>query len=222
MAVKNRTALNVVAVAILLVAWTAFYRIHHPRPPRIDRRPHEALGEVLAEETTRHLRPGARLIVIARDAAAFEVPAAEAQVDAFLRAIRKAGRRVDERRSIRLDPLRLAAVPPGDFFDLLRLGRAGDVIVSFLGPPVLEPAQLTALPPRRPLVLAVCSPNAPAQVNLRELFERGLLQAVVLSRPDAPAHAAPGSRQSAFAQRFQLVTAANLHDLPASVGPRLR
>ncbi|MBE7501582.1 MAG: hypothetical protein HS113_15020 [Verrucomicrobiales bacterium] len=222
MAVKNRTALNVVAVATLLVAWTAFYRIHHPRPPRIDRRPHEALGEVLAEETTRHLRPGARLIVIARDAAAFQVPAAEAQVEAFLRAIRKAGRRVDELRSIRLDPLRLTAVPPGDFFDLLRLGRADDVIVSFLGPPVLEPAQQTALPPKRPQVLAVCSLSAPAQVNLRELFERGLLRAVVLSRPDAPAHAAPGSGQSTFAQRFQLVTAANLHDLPEPVGHRLR
>ncbi|MCZ7634929.1 MAG: hypothetical protein M5U12_01990 [Verrucomicrobia bacterium] len=141
-------------------------------------------------------------------------------MEAFLRAVRKAGRRVDALRTIRLDPLRLAAVPPGDFFDLLRLGGADDVIVSFLGPPVLEPAQQDALPPKPPQVLAVCSPNAPAQVNLRELFERGLLRAVVLSRPDAPAQAAPGSRESGFAQRFQWVTTANLQDLPESAMPR--
>lgn len=217
---KNRTALNVVAVATILFAWTAFYRLHHPRPPPTDLRPHEALGEVLAEEAVRHLQPGARLIVLARDPAAFEVPAATAQVEAFLRALRKADRHVHEQRAIRLDPLRLAAVPPGDFFDLLRLGRAEDVIVSFLGPPVLEPTQQAALAPGRPQVLAVCSGNSPARVNLRELFAQGLLRAVVVSRPDAPARAAPGSRQRAFAQVFQLITPANLHDLPDSAGPR--
>jgi len=217
---KDRTPVKVLAVTTLVVAWSALYLIQNPRPPRIDPRPHEGLGEVLAGEAARLLKPGARLIVIARDSAPFQVPACAAQLDGFLRAIRKAGKSVTELRRIKLDPLRLTAVPPGDFFDLLRLGRPDDVIVSFLGPPALEPGQVDQLGGWRGHVLAVCPGGAPARVNLRRLFAEGLLTAVVVSRPDAPARAGPGSRSHAFAQMFMLITAANLQDLPGA-SPRL-
>jgi hypothetical protein len=214
--VKHWSAPRLLAVVTILVAWAGLYLIHHPRPPRIDRRAHEGLGEALAGEAIRHLARGARLIVIARDPQAFQVPASAAQLDGFLHAVRQAGRQVTELRHIRLDPLRLTAVPPGDFFDLLRLGRSDDVIVSFLGPPALEPGQLAALGDGRPHVLAVCSGAGPAQVDLGRLFAQRLLTAVVISRPEAPARAGPGSRQSAFAQMFRLVTTADLHDLPGT------
>lgn len=200
----------------IVVAWAVMYLWHHPRPPRIDRGPHEALGEVLAVEAARLLTPGARLIVIARDPVPFEVPACAAQLEGFVRATRKAGRGVDELRKIRLDPLRLTAVPPGDFFDLLRFGRDQDVIVSFLGPPVLDSEQLALLDGRCPQVLAVCSGGAPGQVDLRRLFAQGLIRAAVVSRPDAPARGSAGSRLNAFARAFALITPANLHDLPAA------
>jgi hypothetical protein len=217
---KDRTSVKVLAVTTLVVAWSALYLIQNPRPPRLDPRPHEGLGEVLAGEAARFLTPGARLIVIARDSAPFQVPACAAQLDGFLRAIRKAGKPVTEIRRIKLDPLRLTAVPPGDFSDLLRLGRPDDVIVSFLGPPVLEPEQLARLGDRRPHLLAVCSGGAPAQVDLRRLFAQGLLTAAVVSRPDAPARGGPGSRSHAFAQMFMLITAANLRDLPETTVTR--
>lgn len=198
----------------MVVAWAGLYLLRHPGTPRIDRRPHEALGETLAGEAVKLLAPGARLIVIARDSTPYRVPACEAQLDGLLRAVRKAGKSVTELRKIRLDPLRLVAVPPGDFFDLLRLGRPDDVIVSLLGPPVLAPDQVAALGGRRPVVLAVCSGAAPAQIDLPGLFEQGLLTAAVISRPEAPARAQAASGRARFEQMFRWVTRLEVDTLP--------
>jgi len=113
------------------------YLFFHPRPHGIDRRPHEAVGEVLASEAVSRMEPGARIIVLARDSEPFQVPAAQAQLDGLLRALKKSGKSVSAIRAFKVDPLRVVGVPPGDFFELLRQSRDNDVFVSFLGPPVL-------------------------------------------------------------------------------------
>jgi hypothetical protein len=211
---QDSRTINAVAAATTAAAWVSLYLFLHPRPPGIDRRPHEALGEILASEAVKLMEPGARLIVLVRDAHSFEVPAAEAQWEGFQRGLLQTGTKVSVPRSFKVDPLRLAGVPPGEFFDLLRQGRDNDVIVSFLGPPALDPDQLAKLGPKRSRVLAVCSGAMPAQVDLKGIFEQKLLAAAVVSRPDAPAKAGPGGAQSAFEQMFRLITPTNLSDLP--------
>jgi hypothetical protein len=179
-----------------------------------------ALGETLAAEAIRLAEPGARIIVLAREPAPFDVPACAAQLEGFLSALKKSGQSVATLQRIQLDPLRLPAVPPGDFFEVIRRGRDNDVIVSFLGPPLLEPGQLAKLGAKRPRILAVCSGPLPARVDLRGLFAQKLLSAAVISRADAPAHGTTSSRQRAFEQCFQLITPDNLAELPAFGGPR--
>jgi hypothetical protein len=210
---RNRTAINAAAAVTTLAAWCGLYVFLHPRPPQLDRRPHEALGARLAQETIRLQEPGARIIVFARDPVPFPVPASAAQLDGFLRTLKKAGRSVTAIRGVKLDPLRLAAVPPGDFFDQLRLGRDNDVIVSFLAPPVLDAEQLAKLGNKRPRVLAVCSGATRTPMELRRLFEQRLLAVAVVSRSDPPGRQAAGSRADAFDQMFKLITPANLAEL---------
>jgi hypothetical protein len=210
----TRKMVNVLAVATMVAAWGCLLLLLHPRPPRIDRRPHEALGEVLAAETERLLEPGARLIVLARDPEVFQVPAAAAQLESFQRALRKAGIRITTLRGFKVDPLRVTGVPAADFFELLQKCREDDVIVSFLGPPVLGEDRLTRLGAKRARILAVCSGAMPAQVDLQKLFQQKLLTAAIVSRPEAPARAAPGSKQSAFDEMFKLITPANVAGLP--------
>jgi hypothetical protein len=207
-------AINAIAAVITVAAWAGLYLVLHPRPPGVDYRPHAAVGEVLAAEAVELAEPGARLIVIARDPTPYRVPASDAQLNGFLNALKKSGRSVDGIRKVKLDPLRLVAVPPGDFFDQIRLGRNNDVIVSFLGPPVLDNQQLAKLATKRPKILAVCSGAMPGQVDLRRLFHQQLLTAAVISRADAPTQAASGGRRSVFDRMFRLVTATNLNELP--------
>jgi hypothetical protein len=212
----KRTAVNAVAAVVTAAAWVFLYLFFHPHPPAIDRRPHEALGEFLANQAGQRMEAGARLIVLVRDSRSFAVPAAEAQWDGFQKTLQRSGTKISLLRSLKVDPLRVAGVPSGEFFDLLRQNRDNDVIVSFLGPPALDPDQLVRLGSKRPRVLAVCSGAMPTQLDLRSIFEEKLLVLAVVSRPNAPSQADGSGRQSAFEQLFTVITPSNLSDLPKS------
>ena len=86
------------------------------------------------------------------------------------------------------------------------------MIVSFLGPPVLPDEQTAKLPDQRPKIIAVCSGGTPRQIDLRRIFDQGLLTTAVLSRPDA--NRSPSKGEDVFLQNFALVTKANLAELP--------
>ena len=208
----NKKLINWIAGATTVGALGWLYLFFHRQPPPIDHALHEKVGQVLAAEAIKLLQPGARLIVIARDNQLFQVPAAAAQLDGFLGAVKTSGKVVSAMRLLKLDPLRIVSVPSGEFLDLMRQGRSNDVIVSFLGPPLLSDEQLARLGAKRPHVLALCSGAMPMHVDLKEIFERRLLSAAVVSRPDAPAQAS--DRQRAFEQMFKLITPANISELP--------
>lgn len=210
----NRKVINAVAGVTTMAALVWLYAFFHPRPPPIDSALHQMVGEVLAADAIKQLEPGARLIVIARDKEPFQVPAAAAQLDGFVGALKKSGKTVAAMRLLKLDPLRVVSVPPGDFYDLMRQARSNDVIVSFLGPPLLNDDQVAKLGTKRPRVLALCSGAMPVQVDLKKIFDRKLLLSAVVSRPDAPAKAATDNAQAAFAQMFKVITQANLSELP--------
>jgi hypothetical protein len=212
----HRRVVNAVATAVTLAAWLGLYLWFHPHPPGIDRRPHEAAGALLAEETVKLLGPNARVIVIARDPELFQVPAGAAQLGGFLRALKKAGRTPSLVRLFKVDPLRVVTVPSGEFYDLLRQARNEDVVVSFLGPPVLSADQTARLGDKHPRVLAVCSGAMPATVDLKRLFEQRLLLAAVVNRQGLPIQGAASGSRLAFDQLFKLITGDNLSDLPAA------
>lgn len=207
--------MNWVAAAAIAAAGVWLYLSLCPAPPVIDARPHTGLGEALAAEALKLLEGEGRLIVITRDVESFKLPATTAQLESFLGAIKSAGKTPAAVRSIKVDPLRIVGVPPGEFFDVLRQGREKDVIVSFLGPPVLTDEQIMKLGTKHPKVIALCSGPIPARVDLKKSFEQQILHVAVVSHPDAPAQAAPGNAHSAFEQIFKVITPGNMTELPA-------
>lgn len=210
----NKKIVGTVAVVVILAALGSLSLTLLGLPPRVDARPHEALGEAMARETLKQLGPGGRIHLIRRDTALYPNPAAAAQVRAFHRTLRKSGTRVAVTNIIKIDPLRVVSAPSGDFFQLLKKASEADVIASFLGPPVFAADQLGKLEPKRPKVVAVCSGDLPRQVDLKRLFAEELLHAAVLSRRD-PSAILPASDnlQAWFDHFFVLASQANLAEL---------
>src|SRR5580765_2158199 len=186
-------------------------------PAQVDSRPQEGLGQVLGEEAAKLLGPGGRIVLITRDTTDFKNPAAESQVSGFQRALRDAKLTISSTNLIKQDPLRVVRVPPADFIQIIRKHAEGDVIVSLLGPPILTEEQRAGLGESRPRILAVCAGATPAQVDLKQLFDQHLLHAAVISRNQAGSAAARNLRE-AFNQSFELITPANLSELPRLTG----
>jgi hypothetical protein len=84
---------------------------------------------------------------------------------------------------LQVDPLRPLELPSGDFVELLRRGVAGDVIVSFMGPPLLSDEQRAAVAGSKAKVIAFCPGGFSDFVDLKKLAEQGLLHVAIISRP---------------------------------------
>ena len=209
--------------AIAWVCWTAilasvgviYFTFFHVPGPDTNHALHRGVGAGVAREALRLASPGGRILLIHRDTSAFANPAIDDQMEGFRQALAQAGRKIALTNLLRVDPLRAASVPPGEFLELLKRTASNDVVASFLGPAALNAQQQAALRGRRAKVVALCSGSLPRLVNLKDLFERGLLDTAILSRP-SPAAGAPGAGtpEAWFEAHYQVIGAANAGDLP--------
>ena len=88
-----------------------------------------------------------------------------------------------------------------------------DVIVSFMGPPLLTSEQRRQLGEIQPAIIAFCPGNWPDRVDFRPLFAKGLLRAAIVSRCDLSSATVNPEK---FDQSFTVVTAANVDDFMAA------
>src|SRR6266571_2203840 len=153
----NNTAKTVVASLTIVGALGCLVFSLHEFGPDFDPKPHEALGQEMAEEAAKLVESGGRVIVIARSTAFFKNPAADVQLQSFDRAVQKAKLIIAATNIFKINPILLVRVPPGDFVEILRRASESDVVVSFLGPPVLNPEQQARLGEPRPKVLVFFS-----------------------------------------------------------------
>jgi hypothetical protein len=182
--------------------------------PVLDPLLHRAVGQVLATQTLSLLKPGGRVMVITRDTAAFQNPASDTLLAGFQSTLAKAGVKTDSLQTLQVDPLRPVAVPAGDFFQWIKGSSKGSVIVSLMGPPLLDDTQTAQLGEVKPAIVAFCPGPVRDRVDLRELFVRGLLQAAVVSkRPVGVQKSAQLTQREAFDRQYLEVTAANLASL---------
>lgn len=151
--------------------------------PRVDRRIHEALGRAMAQEALKLLGNSGNVLVISRDTSTFPQPAMDFALEQFTQEVRRAGATLKVTKTLQEDPLRPVQVPAGDFHELLRRAAVGDVIVSFMGPPLLFDEQRAKLGDVKPKVVAFCPGMLVEQLDLRALGEQGLLHAAVVARP---------------------------------------
>jgi hypothetical protein len=189
-------------------------------PPHLDAAPHEAAGCLLAQEALRRLADGGRLTVITRDTSDFQQPAIDLLLSSFRRTVERAGATVAALHALEVDPLRPIEVPSGDFMEWIGKAQVGSVIVSFLGPPLLTSEQRLQLGQIRPSIVAFCPGNLPAQIDLRQVFAQGVLDAAVVSRRRSPT-TAPAEPETGRAELFRTITATNVSALYAtSAGQR--
>ena len=213
---RNRRSTNVVASLISLGAVVFTFLSIRGVGPETDTRLYSAIGHALAQEVLALSGPGGQVVVITRDTATFKQPAVDILMDSFRREVGRGQVAIGSIHRIQVDPLRPLEAPAGDFFELIRKAPNGSVIVSFMGPPLLSEDQIRQLDRVKPKIVAFCPGNFANFVDLRGLFERQLLHAAVVSRPNSPeTSTALKTPPRTFEQLYVSVTAANLSNLPA-------
>jgi len=206
---KTTVAIVIIAGAVAFL----FFSLREPRPS-VDPRADRALGEVVAAEAVKSLGSGGRLTVITRDPALFENPASAFQIEAFYRALKKSNVALAATNMVQQDPLRLVRVPPGAYVDIMKKLGDNDVIVSFLGPPILNDEQKASMGEKRPHIVAVCSGWLPREVDVKELFAQKLLHVAIVSRLQAaPTPPVSNNPREWFDHYYEVITPANLSEL---------
>ncbi|MGA2662387.1 MAG: hypothetical protein ABSH34_33315 [Verrucomicrobiota bacterium] len=217
---RDSNAVNVIAGLVVLGASAAILiSLRGGFPPRPNPKPHQAAGWMMARQALGLLKPGGQIIIVTRDTAAFKNPATEIQLASFKKELRKTRAVIGSIRAIQIDPLKPVEAPPGDFFELIRHAPGESVIVSFMGPPLLSETQAGQLGAAKPGIVAFCSGSLADQLDLRWFFERGLLQAAVLSRRN-PLASQPKDLQGWFDRSFLAVTTADDPNLAARGSPQ--
>lgn len=207
---SSRRAIEIIAVVSGLAAGLALWATLWHAPPRPDRALATAIGETLAREALQFTRPGGRVTVITRDTSEFKQPAMDVTLRALRRGLERGGVATVTKQTIQLDPLRPVEVPAGDFYELIRRSGADHVIVSLLGPPMLNEDQWVRLGAVKPKIVAFYSGNLAETMDLRRLFDAGLLHAAVVNKP--PSGPRPKPARS-FDELYTVVRA------PASAAP---
>jgi len=217
----KKRILGLASVLVILGSLASLFVTLHGLPPDLDRRPHRALGRRVASEAVKLGGSGAKVILITRDTSLFRNPALDTIIQAFRETVAQAGVPIALTHSIKIDPLRVTAVPPGDFLQILKKAASSDVVVSFLGPPVLSDDQVAGLAGKAPKLLAVCSGGMGRRIHLKRVFEQGLMEVAILDKEAASKAGPPGDNLDTwFDQFFMVVTTANQADLPAPVTNR--
>ena len=179
---RNLKSVDTVAILAAGAALATIAHFSWGFGPPVDRKLHSEIGRALAKEALSLSRPGGQIIVITRDTEAFHQPALDILLKSFRKEVSQAGEITVATQSIQLDPLRPVEIPPGDFYELIRRSTADRVIVSLLGPPVLTGEQRVALGRVKPKIIAFCSGNPAETLDLRELFNAGLLHVALINR----------------------------------------
>lgn len=177
---RNRRSIDALAVTICLGSMVVAALAVWSRPPTTDSRVYSQVGKTLAQQALAVLPGGGRIVIIARDLQVYQQPAMEIALKEFRNAV---GRTAEiDTHFVQVDPLRPVEVPPGDFYEAIRRAKTNDVIVSFLGPPILEPEQQEKLTGNKRKIVALCTGNMAEQADLGDLARRGLLHAAIVNR----------------------------------------
>ncbi len=202
----NRKSIDALSIGVICVAISIAVLSIWNLPPKWEKTLYARVGQVLAEEAIAAAGPNGEIVLIARDTEPYPQPAMETAVREIEKALDRAGLALTK-KLIALDPLRPVEVPPGDFYEAIRRAKPGQVIVSLLGPPVLEPEQKGKLPSVRPKIIALCTGSMAEHAGLSDLFQQGLLQAAVVNRQN-PGGAVSG--KGGFDELYEVVRSDNL------------
>ncbi len=177
---------------------------------------HQAIGQIMAEETARLLNHTGKVVVVAIETAGR--PELQTQLDEFGRTLNQSSRiKIKETYKLETDKQLKYGVGAGlsarRYVRIVNKNLGATAIVSFVGAPDLSDDDITQLK-SQPKFIA----ESRSVEGLKKLFDKQLLHAAVVSRFQypTPVKHTPRTRQEWFDQRFQVVTATNATFLPAS------
>jgi hypothetical protein len=216
---RERKAIQIAAALVIVGAVAAMVVTEHggfaaafnPAAPR-------AAGGELARQALSLVKPGGQITVITRDTQDFQNPASDCLLEGFEKELRRARAAPGAIQRLQVDPLRVMGVPSGDFQNWLHQAAAGDVIVSFMGPPLFTPEEVRRLGEHPPAVVAFCPGNWLDRVDLRSLFSEGLLQVALVARRDQTRATLDSGN---FNKNYAVVTQANVDDFLATAATPL-
>lgn len=220
---SKRILSPMVAAVSALAAVGLWFLWVRPLPPRGSLSVAEAAGVALARQALEVGAAAPHVTLITRDTDTFPQPALDALSAAFKSELRRGGGVLDSVQRIQVDPLRPLEVPPGDFSEFIRKSREGSVLVSLMGPPLLDPEQWQKLGRLKPKIVAFCPGNLVETLDLRRFFEAGHLHAAVVSRPEslrsaarsgAPGPTAANAAVEDFEHLYLTVKASEISKLP--------
>ncbi len=172
-------------MALSLLCWIIIVVKLYGLPLSPTAEPHSTIGRVMARKAVSLLGPKGRIMVITRDTDSFLQSSMDQLFHGFESELAKSKNSVESILKLQLDPLRPNQVPPGDLFELMRKANSDSVLVTFMGAPFLNTDQLTKLGPNHCKVIAFCPGGSNAQSGLKTTFQAGLLQDVIIERPQA-------------------------------------
>lgn len=210
---RNSKAINILTIVGLVGGVSAILFCTQQLPPTVETGLHRSIGSAMAAQTAALVKAGGSVYILTRDTKAFRQPSLDIQLASFQKAINRAKIPIAAVQLIQTDPLRPTETPPGDFLELIRKASADSVIVSFLGPPLLEEQQRRQLNEIKPKIVAFCGGEQPKREELSRLFDQGLLHAAIVDRIPPTVPVGPKKAELTFEQLYLVITAANLSAL---------
>ncbi len=193
-------ALLAIAASALWIYWREF------ATPQFNVPLHQAVGQVMAEETARLVGHSGTVLIVAMDTG--KAPELKVQLDAFEKRLKALGQ-ITVKDRLLLDPGENPKYRPGSglsakrFLKVARKNLGADAIVSFVGAPELTDAELARMKSAPIFIAEAHSPE-----RLIPLLEKKILQVAIVPRYEFPA---PGPRKPEtdrqwFDNKFQIVT----------------
>jgi hypothetical protein len=210
---KDRKQALVAAASVMVIAAsTTWIYLHHFRGPGVNEVLHIGVGQVMAQETARLLGNHGKIMIVTIDPKKF--PELKVQMETFHKTLKSLGKFSVE-RTFTLDTedkqkYRTGAGLSGRrFLRIVAKSSTADAIVSFVGAPDLSSEETATVTKWPKFIAETRSPE-----KLKNLFEKKVIQAAVVSRFDfpSPGTVKPKTPSEWFTNRFQVIT--NAASLP--------
>ena len=179
---------------------------------------HQSIGRVLAEETAQALDETGKLVVITVDLP--ELPELKVQLQAFQHALQRFPR-ISVEKTYQVDTEGKPKYAFGSGLSGRRYVRVvnkhleADAVVSFIGAPTLSDEEAAELQ-KKPVLIA----ESRSAAKLKRPFDQKVLHTAIVSRFQfpTPVKGKPRNPEEWFDQRFQVVTTAQIAELPTGKG----
>jgi len=195
-------------VAIIASALCIYYT--QSRPTQLNIPLHQAVGEMLAETTSRLVGPHGSVLIVTVNSS--QIPELKIQIDSFERHLKQLGN-ITVKDTLKLDPGDNPKYRPGSglsakhFLKIAQNNTGVDAIVSFIGAPQLTDDEIAAMKPIPKFIAETHSPE-----RLQNLLQKNILQVAIVPRYEfpAPVPKKPRTNREWFDHYFQVIARATV------------